>query len=110
MFNTNIKDICEPDCVLLIWVKPYQVETGIEISKKWGFRYASCFLWQRDTENVISDEGELCLVTVKGSPRSIIEHYPGAMEKPDLLKKVIDIGYKGWSGAEIFKDDGWQIW
>ena len=110
MFNTNIKDICEPDCVLLIWVKPYQVETGIEISKKWGFRYASCFLWQRDTENVISDEGELCLVTVMGSPLSIIEHYPGAPEKPDLLKKVIDIGYKGWSRVEIFKDDGWQIW
>jgi len=110
MFNTNIKDICEPNCVPFTWVKPYQVETGIEVSKKWGFRYLSCFLWQRDTENVISDEGELCLVTVMGSPYSIIEHYPGAAEKPDLLKKVIDIRYKGWSRVEIFKDDGWQIW
>jgi len=110
MFNTTIKDICEPDCVLFIWVKPYQVETGIEGSKKWGFRYSSCFLWQSDTENVISDEGELCLVTVMGSPYSIIEHYPGATEKPDLFKKVIDMGYPGWSKAEIFKEDGWQIW
>ena len=110
MLNTTIKDICGPDCVLFIWVKPYQVETGIEVSKKWGFRYASCFLWQRDTENVISDEGELCLVTVMGSPHSIIEHYTGATEKPDLLKRVINVGYQGWSRVEIFKDDGWQIW
>lgn len=110
MLSTTISEICEPDCVLFTWVRPEQVEMGIRISKNWGFRYQSCFLWQRDTENVISDEGEICLVSVKGSPHSIFERYPGAAEKPDLLKKVIDIGYKGWSRVEIFKDDGWQIW
>jgi len=97
MLNTTIKDICEPDCVLFIWVKPYQVETGIEVSKKLGFRYSSCFLRQRDTENVISEDGELWLVIVMGSPHFIIELYPDAIEKSDLMKRVINVGYPEWS-------------
>ena len=89
---------------------PSPSRTGIEISKNWGFRYASCFVWNRDAENELSDYGEICLVTVKGSPHTIFEHFPCATEKPSLLKKVIDIGYPGWSRVEIFKEDGWEIW
>ena len=109
-FNTTISEICEQDCVLFTWVQPHQVETGIEISKNWGFRYASCFVWNRDEENELSDFAEICLITVKGSPHIIYEHFPCATEKPSLLKKVIDIGYPGWSRVEIFKNNGWEIW
>ena len=110
MFHITISEICEPDCVLFMWVLPHQVNTGIEISKNWGFRYASCLVWNRDKEDELSDFGELCLISVKGSPNFIFQHYPGATEKPDTLKKVIDTGYPGWSRVEIFKDSGWQIW
>jgi ParB-like nuclease domain len=109
-FNTTISGICEQDCVLFSWVLPHQVATGIEISKNWGFRYASCFVWNRDQEHELSDHGEICLITVKGSPHIIFEHFPYATEKPSLLKKVIDIVYPGWSRVEIFKGDGWEIW
>ena len=109
MFDTTISEICEPDCVLFTWVLPHQVDIGTRVSQNWGFRYASCLVWNRDEENELSDFGEICLVTVKGSPHFIFEHYPGAAEKPDTLKKLIDIGYKGWLRVEIFKDDGWQI-
>jgi len=110
MFHTTISEICEPDCVLFTWVKPHQVDNGIKISKNWGFRYATCLVWNRDKENIVSDFGEICLVTIKGSPKLIFDIYPAAEEKPTLLKEVIDIGYPGWSRVEIFKDDGWQIW
>jgi hypothetical protein len=110
MFNTTISEICEQDCALFTWVLPHQVATGIEISKNWGFRYASCFVWNRDAENELSDYGEICLITVKGSPHIIFEHFSCATEKPSLLKKAIDIGYPGWSRVEIFKGDGWEIW
>jgi len=110
IFDTTISEICEPDCLLFAWVLPHQVEIGIKTAKNWNFRYASCLVWNRDEENELSDFGEICLVTVKGSPHFIFEHYPGAAEKPELLKELIDLGYKGWSRVEIFKDDGWQIW
>ena len=110
LLNKTISGICEQDCVLFTWVLPHQVNTGIEISKNWGFRYATCLVWNRDEENELSDYGEICLVTVKGSPNFIFKHFPCATEKPGLLKKVIDIGYPGWSKVEIFKGDGWEIW
>ena len=110
MFRTTISEICEPDCILFMWVLPHQVNTGLEISKNWGFRYASCLVWNREKEDKLSDFGELCLISVKGSPNFIFQLYPGATEKPDTLKKMIDIGYPGWSRVEIFQDDGWEIW
>lgn len=110
MLNTTITEICEDDCILFTWVRPDQVDLGIQISKNWGFRYAACLVWNRDKENEVSDFGEICLVTVKGSPKFIFDHYSGATEKPSLLKEVIDIGYPGWLRVEIFKEDGWQIW
>ena len=69
-----------------------------------------CVVWNRDEENELSDYGEICLVTVKGSPNFIFKHFPCGTEKPGLLKKVIDIGYPGWSKVEIFKGDGREIW
>lgn len=110
MLNTDISAICEDNCILLTWVLPHQVEIGIRVAKNWGFRYVSCLVWNRDKDDEMSDFGELCLISVKGSPNFIFQRHPGATEKPDTLKKVIDIGYPGWSRVEIFKDDGWEIW
>jgi hypothetical protein len=108
MLNTTIAEISEPDCVLFTWVKPDQLEIGLEISKHWGFRYSSCLVWNRDTDYELSDFAEICLVTVKGSPKSIMEHYPAAKEKPSMLKEVINSGYHGWSRVEIFTEEGWR--
>lgn len=108
MLETTIAEICEPDCVLFTWVKPDQVDIGIEISKHWGFRYSSCMVWNRDTDYELSNFAEICLVTVKGSPKSILEHYPASKEKPSLLKDVINAGYRGWSKVEIFSEEGWR--
>lgn len=110
MLNTDISAICEDDCILLTWVLPHQVEIGIRVAKNWGFRYASCLVWNRDKEDELSDFGELCLISVKGSPNFIFQRYPGATEKPNFLKDIIDTGYPGWSRVEIFKGEGWQIW
>jgi hypothetical protein len=110
MLNTDISAICEDNCILLTWALPHQVEIGIKLAKNWGFRYASCLVWNRNKEHELSDFGELCLISAKGSPDLIFQHYTGATEKPDTLKEVIELGYRGWSRAEIFKEGGWQIW
>jgi len=108
MLETTISEICEPDCVLFTWVKPDQLEIGLEICRHWGFRYSSCLVWNRDTDYELSDFAEICLVTVKGNPKLILEHYPAAKEKPSLLKDVINNGYRGWSRVEIFTEEGWR--
>jgi len=113
LYHTTISDICEEDSVLLVWVKPYQVDKGLELSKHWGFRYCTCLVWNRDKENEVSDFGEILLVSVKGCPPLIFDFYEGSKDKPSLVKEVIKIGYPGWSKVEIFVDKmivGWELW
>jgi len=46
--KTDISSICEDDCLLFLWVKPQQVDSGIQICKHWGFKYQTCLLWNKD--------------------------------------------------------------
>lgn len=113
LLKTTISYICEDDCVLLFWVKNHQLESGMEICKHWGFRYCNYLVWNRDVMNEVSEYGELLLVFVKGSPKTIFKTHEGSTEKPPSVKEIIKIGYPGWSKVEIFVDqeiEGWEIW
>lgn len=110
LHHTDISSICEDDCVLLMWVRPHQVDSGLSISKHWGFRYCTCILWNKNTGKDISINGELLLVSVKGSPKIGFKRFDSSPEKPDIIEKMIKEQYQGWSMVEILVGDGWKIW
>lgn len=107
---TDISSICEDDCLLLMWVRPHQVDFGLNISKHYGFRYCTCILWNKNTEKDISINGELLLISVKGSPKTNFKIFDGSPEKPNIIEKMIKEQYQGWSMVEILVGDGWKVW
>ena len=110
LLNTDISSICEDDCFLFIWVRPHQVSWGLDISKQWGFRYSSCLIWNKDKQNEVTLNGELLLISVKGSPNNVFVRHEDTSEKPPLVEKLINKGYPEMSKVEIFVGDGWRIW
>lgn len=110
LHHIDISSICEDDCVLLMWVRPYQVDSGLNISKHWGFRYCTCIMWNKNKGKDISINGELLLVSIKGSPKTNFKIFDGSPVKPDIIEKMIKEQYKGWSMVEIMGGEGWKIW
>ena len=110
LLNTSIAQICEEDCVLFFWVKTHQLAHGMKICQQWGFRFATCLVWNKDVLNEVSENAEILLVYVKGSPKFIFDLHEGSEEKPIMVKERIEKGYPGWSKVEIFVGDGWEIW
>ena len=77
-----IKNICEDDSVLFLWVTFPCLEEGLELIKQWGFTYKTCgFTWVK--RNKKSDSwfwglgywtranAELCLIATKGKPKRV---------------------------------------
>jgi hypothetical protein len=108
--NTDISSICEDDCLLFLWVKPQQVYSGIRICKHWGFKYQTCLFWNKDHLKEITLNGELLLVSVKGSPNVIFREYEDSSEKPELFEEIIREGYHDISKVELQIGEGWKIW
>lgn len=76
-------------------VKAHQLEGGMTICKHWGFRYATCLVWNKDDLFEVSDFGEILLVYIKGRPKMIFEYFEGSKEKPQMVKDYIENGYPG---------------
>jgi N6-adenosine-specific RNA methylase IME4 len=108
--HTIITDICEDNCILFAWVKTHQLPQGMKLCEQWGFRYANCLVWNLDVLNEVSENGEILLVYVKGSPKLIFDISTRSEQKPSMVKEIIEKGYPGWSRVEIFKGDGCEIW
>lgn len=110
LLNTDISSMCEEDCILLMWVRPHQVNSGLDISKNFGFRYNTCLVWNKDLESDITLNCELLLISMKGSPNNVFKRHEETSEKPIFIEKLINEGYPELSKVEIFVDDGWKIW
>jgi len=54
--------------------------------------------------------GELLLVSVKGSPNVIFREYESSSEKPELFEEIIRKGYPEISKVELIIGEGWSIW
>lgn len=89
-----IKNICDTNCTLFIWVTfPLLIE-GIETITKWGFRYKTCaFVWVKSNKrtdmtqtsflpqdnfdsfwgmgNWTRSNAEICLLGIKGKPQRL---------------------------------------
>jgi N6-adenosine-specific RNA methylase IME4 len=85
----------------------------MKLCDHWGFRYANCLVWNPDVLNEVSENGEILLVYVKGSPKLIFDTSKTSEQKPAMVKVIIEKGYPGWSKVEMFvgkEIEGWEVW
>ena len=109
-YQSPIGDIGESDSVLFFWTTLPRLETSLKIINGWGFHYKTSFLWNKDVLNEVSDLGEILLIATKGNPPLIklsTEH--GVVEKPPMVRQMIDQTYKG-SKILITLGKGWREW
>ena len=80
--NLPIQNISENDSVLFLWVTFPCLEEGLELIKKWGFKYKTCaFTWVKKNKKKDSffyglgywtrANAEICLLATKGKPKRI---------------------------------------
>ncbi len=120
-----VKDMTEPDAVLFLWVTAPLLEESFEVVKAWGFKYKTCFVWDKVKHNMghyHSVRHEILLVCTKGSclPDNnklfdsvvSIERSDKHSEKPEQFREIIDTLYTG-NRIELFsrkKINGWENW
>lgn len=128
-----IQNICDKDCVLLLWVTAPMLEDGIELIKKWGFEFKTIgFTWikqNKKSDSLFMGMGyytranaELCLLATKGKPLKRISHSIHQVvisrirehsRKPDEVRQRIVELFGDVPRIELFsrqKFDGWDCW
>ncbi len=131
--NLNVKDICEKDCVLFLWVTAPCLEEGLELIKKWGFEYKTIgFNWVKRNKKANSwfwgmgyytrANVELCLLATKGKLLKRISRRVHQIvddrilrhsEKPNSVREKIVELFGDLPRIELFareKMEGWDVW
>ena len=135
--NLPVKEICEKNCVLFIWVTYPKLLAGLETINAWGFTYKTCaFSWVK--QNKKSDglymgmgywtraNNEICLLATKGNPKRVsasvrqivLERVREHSQKPDCVRDRIvklcgdlpRIELFARNVKNLFEDDSWDYW
>ena len=110
--NLPIKNLCEDNCVLLMWVTFPKLDWAFDVIKSWGFEYKTCaFTWIKQNKKSDSlfwgmgyytrSNAEICLIATKGKPlirkshkvhSVIISPIREHSRKPDEVRnKIVDL-------------------
>lgn len=124
--GSQIKENCEENAVLFLWVTSPLLEECFDVIRAWGFRYKTSFVWDKVKHNYghyNSVRHELLLVCTRGSCTpdektlydSVITISRSEIhsEKPDHFREVIDHLYPNGKRIELFArehNDGWEMW
>lgn len=131
--NLPIKNICENNCVLFLWVTYPCLLEGLELIEKWGFTYKTCaFSWVKlnrksDTPFVgmgyyTRANNEICLLATKGKPlpryskavkQVVLSKIREHSRKPDEVRDRIVELFGDIPRIELFArqhTDGWDCW
>lgn len=110
-----ISDIGEDDSVLLLWVKPEQLKTSLQLIENWNFKYQTCQVWNKDIFEV-SDNAEILMISTKGDPPMIPqtkESPDDITPKPKMVRQMIENNFGG-SIVELVFDEStinqWKLW
>lgn len=128
-----IQNICEKDCVLLLWVIAPCLLEGIELIKKWDFEYKTFgFTWikqNKKSDSLFWGMGyytrantEICLLATKGKPlprlsksvhQVVISKVREHSRKPDEVRnRIVDL-FGDIPRIELFarqQFNGWDCW
>jgi len=124
--GAQVKEVCEPDAVLFMWVTSPLLEECFPVIKAWGFQYKTSFVWDKIGHNYghyNSVRHELLLVCTRGSctpdDKTLydsvisIEKSRTHSEKPAEFRRMIDSLYTWGNRIELFSRcaaDGWDAW
>lgn len=124
--GSEIKENCEDDAVLFMWVTSPLLEECFPVIKAWGFKYKTSFVWDKVGHNYghyNSVRHELLLVCTRGSctpdDKTLhdsvisIEKSRKHSEKPPEFREMIDSLYTWGNRIELFarsEAEGWDSW
>lgn len=131
--NLPVQDITDKDCILFMWVTDSHLDQGIELIKKWGFKYKTIgFVWVKRTKNnkLCANVGawtmkntEICLIGTKGQmskykkKRNIYQLIEAERtihsKKPDEARNRIVEIFGDIPRIELFAREkvyGWDAW
>jgi len=122
----RVRDLCEDNAVLFMWVTSPMLEDALPIIRAWGFEYKTSFVWDKIKHNFghyNSVRHELLLVCTRGSCTpderilydsvQAIERTDNHSEKPEQFRTIIDAIYTHGNRIELFartKAPGWDVW
>ena len=124
--NMPIKELCNKDAMIFMWVVSPMLDDGIELMKAWGFKYSTiAFIWHKKRVNpghYTMSECEICLVGRIGkipSPRGkrnvrqFLSEARGAHSvKPSEIRKRIELMFPEQKKLEMFArqaSEGWDV-
>lgn len=122
-----LKSISDKNSMLFMWVVSPMLDDGIELMKKWGFKYSTiAFIWHKQRANpghYTMSECEICLVGRRGkipTPRGArnVRQFLSEMRgrhsaKPTEIRKRIEAMFPTQTKLEMFarhSADGWDVW
>lgn len=121
-----VRDLCEPDAVLFLWVTSPLLFESAPIITAWGFTYKTSFIWDKIKHNMghyNSVRHEFLLVCTRGSCTpdintlfdsvQAIERTKKHSEKPHEFRAMIESLYPHGKRVELFaRGDhaGWDVW
>lgn len=130
--NLPISNITDNDCVLFLWCTYPMLKEGLEVIKKWGFKYKTIgFQWiklNKSGKGYFFGLGhwtrgntECCLIGVKGKPKRksksisqlIFSPLKSHSQKPNEVREKIVELIGDIPRIELFarqKVDGWDCW
>lgn len=122
--NLPIKDICETNAALFLWVTSPLLEDSFRVINAWGFKYKSSFVWDKVLHNMghyNSVRHELLLICTRGSctpdNNKLIDSVQSIertehSKKPNEFREIIDTLYPYGKRIELFsreKAEGWDV-
>lgn len=93
-----VASLAAPDCALFLWVVDSHLDVGIDLGKKWGFKYKTrAFEWYKSKKNSegfgigmgywTRKQTESCLLFTRGSPRRLSKGIREVIEEPQVIEE-----------------------
>ena len=119
-----VASIADDNCVLFLWTTHAFLQFGIDVMRKWGFRYQRCITWDKQNGMCLfgfHHRTEFLLFGYKGK----IEMYPRRKAFPTMVQAKSErhsskpqifrdlIAPFGETKVELFarqKTEGWDVW
>ena len=130
--NLPISNICDENCILFLWVTFPCLEEGLELIKKWNFKYKTCgFVWVKKNKKADTyftglghytrANSEVCLIATRGSIKRVSKSVGQVCDarirehsrKPDEIRDRIVSLMGGLPRIELFARQvtpGWDCW
>ena len=117
-----VRDICEKNAILFIWVTSPILEESFQVINSWGFKYKASFVWDKVKHNMghyNSVRHEFLLVCTRGSCQPdvrklydsvITEERSEHSKKPEGFYEIIETLYPYGKKIELFSRQNREGW